>query len=51
MNSADIVYETRPRVPKFIGSYLLGDVLGEGSYARVSLFSLFPVYPLETSVD
>jgi len=35
VNSADIVYETRPRVPKFIGSYLLGDVLGEGSYARV----------------
>ena len=33
--SADIVYESTPRVPKFIGQYLLGDVLGEGSYARV----------------
>lgn len=33
--SADIVYETVPRVPKFVGKYLLGDALGEGSYARV----------------
>lgn len=33
--SSDIVYETVPRRPKFVGSYLLGDALGEGSYARV----------------
>ncbi|KAL5250339.1 hypothetical protein ACHWQZ_G016169 [Mnemiopsis leidyi] len=33
--SADIVYETAPRIPKFVGKYLLGDTLGEGSYARV----------------
>lgn len=33
--SADIVYETTPQVPKFVGKYLLGDALGEGSYARV----------------
>ena len=35
--SADIVYETVERVPKFVGKYLLGDVLGEGSYARVRI--------------
>ena len=33
--SADIVYETTPQIPKFVGKYLLGDALGEGSYARV----------------
>ena len=42
--SADIVYETTPRVPKFVGKYLMGDTLGEGSYARVGYGGIVVVF-------
>ena len=35
VNSLEVLYETRFKEPKFIGKYLIGDVLGEGSYGKV----------------
>lgn len=35
VSSTEILYETKRRVPKFIGKYLMGDALGEGSYSKV----------------
>lgn len=35
VDSKDIVYETKKKPTKFIGKYVMGDVLGEGSYAKV----------------
>ncbi len=35
VNSQDIVYDNRPRKVKVLGKYIMGDILGEGSYAKV----------------
>jgi len=35
VDSNDIVYENKRKTTKIIGSYVMGDVLGEGSYAKV----------------
>jgi len=35
VDSKDIVYEGKKKATKFIGKYVMGDVLGEGSYAKV----------------
>ena len=35
VDSADILYETKPKKVKILGNYVMGDVLGEGSYAKV----------------
>lgn len=37
VNSTEILYEKKKRKVKFVGHYLLGDVVGEGSYSKVSL--------------
>jgi len=35
VDSKDIVYENKKKQTKIIGNYVMGDVLGEGSYAKV----------------
>ena len=35
VDSDQIVYRTRPKQAKLIGKYIVGDVLGEGSYGKV----------------
>ena len=35
VDSNDIVYQPRRRRAKLIGKYLMGDMLGEGSYGKV----------------
>lgn len=35
VNSFEILYEKKKKKAKFIGKYVLGDVLGEGSYSKV----------------
>lgn len=35
VNSTEILYEKKKRKVKFVGRYLLGDVVGEGSYSKV----------------
>ena len=35
VDSKDIVYQPRRRRAKLIGKYLMGDLLGEGSYGKV----------------
>jgi serine/threonine-protein kinase 11 len=35
VSSNEILFQTKKRVPKFIGKYLMGDALGEGSYSKV----------------
>lgn len=33
--ASEIVYEDQPKRPKFIGKYMLGDVIGDGAYSTV----------------
>jgi len=35
VDSAQIIYEEKKKKCKFIGKYVMGDVLGEGSYGKV----------------
>lgn len=35
VNSSEILYEKKRRKVKFVGQYLVGDVVGEGSYSKV----------------
>ena len=49
--SADIVYETVERVPKFVGRYLLGDALGEGSYARVRRYNFLVLWTFKYKIN
>ena len=35
VSSKDLLYEEKKKRPKFLGSYLMGDILGEGSYSKV----------------
>lgn len=35
VNSKEIIYQTRKKKAKLIGKYVMGDVLGEGSYGKV----------------
>ncbi|RWS09372.1 serine/threonine-protein kinase STK11-like protein [Dinothrombium tinctorium] len=35
VNSFEILYEKKKKKAKFIGKYVMGDVLGEGSYSKV----------------
>lgn len=35
VNSVEILYEKKKKRAKFIGNYVLGDMLGEGSYSKV----------------
>lgn len=35
VSSRDLMYEEKKKRPKFLGIYLMGDVLGEGSYSKV----------------
>eukprot|EP00088_Acartia_fossae_P022931 TRINITY_DN2401_c0_g1_i1.p1 TRINITY_DN2401_c0_g1~~TRINITY_DN2401_c0_g1_i1.p1 ORF type:complete len:640 (-),score=154.70 TRINITY_DN2401_c0_g1_i1:398-2317(-) len=35
VDSKDVVYENKKKTTKIIGHYVMGDVLGEGSYAKV----------------
>ncbi|XP_053214272.1 serine/threonine-protein kinase STK11-like [Panonychus citri] len=35
VNSVEILYEKKKKRAKFIGHYILGDVLGDGSYSKV----------------
>lgn len=35
VNSSEILYEKKKKKVKFVGQYLLGDVVGEGSYSKV----------------
>ena len=34
-NPRDVVYENKKKTTKLLGRYVMGDVLGEGSYAKV----------------
>lgn len=35
VNSKEIIYQTRKKKAKMIGKYVMGDILGEGSYGKV----------------
>lgn len=35
VDSRDVVFDNRPKKTKILGKYIMGDVLGEGSYAKV----------------
>lgn len=35
VSSNDLLYEEKKKRAKFLGSYLMGDILGEGSYSKV----------------
>ncbi|UYV68884.1 STK11 [Cordylochernes scorpioides] len=35
VNSKDIIYQAKKKKAKMIGKYIMGDVLGEGSYGKV----------------
>lgn len=35
VNSKDIIYKAKKKKPKMIGKYVMGEVLGEGSYGKV----------------
>ena len=35
VDSAEIIYQPRRKKAKFIGKYIVGDALGEGSYGKV----------------
>eukprot|EP00095_Tigriopus_kingsejongensis_P009399 snap_masked-scaffold379_size191255-processed-gene-0.2 protein:Tk09399 transcript:snap_masked-scaffold379_size191255-processed-gene-0.2-mRNA-1 annotation:"serine threonine-protein kinase stk11" len=35
VDSLDVVFDSRPKKAKLIGNYIMGDLLGEGSYAKV----------------
>jgi hypothetical protein len=40
VDSIDVVFDNRPQKrAKILGNYIMGDVLGEGSYAKVSQIS------------
>lgn len=35
VDSAEIIYQARKKTCKMVGKYVMGDVLGEGSYGKV----------------
>lgn len=35
VNSKEIIYQARKKKAKIIGKYVMGDILGEGSYGKV----------------
>lgn len=35
VDSRDVVFDNRPKKTKILGKYVMGDLLGEGSYAKV----------------
>ena len=35
VDSIDVVFDNRQKRAKVLGNYVMGDVLGEGSYAKV----------------
>ena len=37
VDSIDVVFDNRQKRAKVLGNYVMGDVLGEGSYAKVFL--------------
>ena len=38
VDSIDVVFDNRQKRAKVLGNYVMGDVLGEGSYAKVQPF-------------
>lgn len=35
VNSSEIIYQAKKKVCKMVGKYVMGDILGEGSYGKV----------------
>ena len=38
VDSIDVVFDNRQKRAKVLGNYVMGDVLGEGSYAKVCIY-------------